>query len=326
MSAPRRADAFALWWVDRYTATLADAVAERRRDEICSDLWEQRAAAARAAVPSTLVGLSVLRRVVAGIAADLSWRRGQLAAARGRSPAHARRLWWTVRRSWWQALAAVLGVIEVATAVSIPLEGASTAGPGHIVLLAASGILVLAGLAQRPIHRQRGGVMIAIGVLAVLDWYWTYVIPIAAITVIAAALVDAADARPAPPHDSTRDGGRARTGLVIALASVLGGAAFTGSAELGIVFVSPVLAALVAHAVVRRHRNRSTASRLGGLAIATGLGNVACIAVAVAVSTGVELRMPAGAPVVVMSVSVLAVVGGGLLLVIDRRRASAAPR
>jgi hypothetical protein len=321
MNAPSRADAFALWWVDRYTAALADVVAERRRAEIRSDLWEQRSAAAQAHTPSALVALSVTRRVVAGMAADLSWRRTQLAAARGRSPARIHRLWWSVRRTWWQALAALLGVIEVTTAASIPFEDGAKAGPAHVALLTASGFLVLSGLAQRRVHRRRGDVMIALGVLTVLDWYWTYVFPIAAATVIAAALIDAVDAQPTRHRATPTTGDRARDGLIVALAVALGVAALRGSPELGIVLVSTVLAALVAHAVMRRHRDRSAATRFGGFALGTGLGSVVFMVIAVTVSS-VALRMPVAAVLAAMLVSGLGIVGGAILLVAGRRHST----
>lgn len=83
MSGIDRADAFARWWVDRYTAALPAPVADRRRSEIRSDVWEHRAWATTTQTAPPRVAVSIVRRVVVGIVADLWWRRTQLAAARG---------------------------------------------------------------------------------------------------------------------------------------------------------------------------------------------------------------------------------------------------
>lgn len=53
-------------WVRMYTLGLPRSVAAERRSEVLSDVWEERAAGGRP--------LDVLRRAVAGAAADLSWR------------------------------------------------------------------------------------------------------------------------------------------------------------------------------------------------------------------------------------------------------------
>ncbi|HSJ44404.1 MAG TPA: hypothetical protein VK923_06970 [Euzebyales bacterium] len=84
MSGIDRADAFARWRVDRYTAALPALVAGRWRAEIRSDVWEQRAWAATIETTSALVAASIVRRVVVGMVSDLWWRRAQLAATRGR--------------------------------------------------------------------------------------------------------------------------------------------------------------------------------------------------------------------------------------------------
>jgi hypothetical protein len=67
------AERVVLWWVDRYTRGLPEPVREARRDEIASDVWEQRAATG-----TRLSGdLDLLSRCVRGMPADLLWRRSR---------------------------------------------------------------------------------------------------------------------------------------------------------------------------------------------------------------------------------------------------------
>lgn len=75
-----------LRWVGFYAGLVDPETAERRRGEIASDLWEQ-ASATREDPPARWVGLSIVRRTVAGMAADISWvqlQRAEAAAARSR--------------------------------------------------------------------------------------------------------------------------------------------------------------------------------------------------------------------------------------------------
>jgi len=81
LNAAERASALVLTWARTYTRRLPRELAEARRDELACDLWEQRTDASLAGRTSTSVALAILRRMLAGVPADLSWRHGQLAAA-----------------------------------------------------------------------------------------------------------------------------------------------------------------------------------------------------------------------------------------------------
>ena len=62
-------------WVRVYTAHLDPARRDTRRAELASDLWEHEAEAKRKGLGSLRVNAQILRRLLAGIPADLSWRR-----------------------------------------------------------------------------------------------------------------------------------------------------------------------------------------------------------------------------------------------------------
>ena len=62
-------------WVRAYTAHLDPARRDTRRAELASDLWEHEADAKRRGLGSIRVNAQMVRRLVAGIPADLSWRR-----------------------------------------------------------------------------------------------------------------------------------------------------------------------------------------------------------------------------------------------------------
>lgn len=65
---------FARWWVQRYTAGLPDQESVSRRAEIESDLAEHAQCRERDGWTSKQIARERLRRLVGGMAADLSWR------------------------------------------------------------------------------------------------------------------------------------------------------------------------------------------------------------------------------------------------------------
>ena len=65
---------FARWWVQRYTAGLPDQESMSRRAEIDSDLAEHADCRERDGWTPEQITRERLRRLVGGMAADLSWR------------------------------------------------------------------------------------------------------------------------------------------------------------------------------------------------------------------------------------------------------------
>lgn len=180
MSAADRVAAVVSWWVATYIRRLPTEVGERRRAEVASDLWEQRADGRESATRDVLVALSILRRMAAGMPADLRWRRGQLAAARGRMPEPAeRRLLHALGRNLWLVLAGLVGVTEVVVGARIALRGAEPVtgtginaklGPsvGGGLLIAGAGLLLLSGIVWRRRSPSSGMILIVAGSLPAL--------------------------------------------------------------------------------------------------------------------------------------------------------------
>jgi NADH:ubiquinone oxidoreductase subunit len=76
---------FATWWLNTYTRGVSFQVASGRRDEIASDLYEQRAEAASRGERRSVTATSIVARTIGGVAADLSWRTRQREGARRRT-------------------------------------------------------------------------------------------------------------------------------------------------------------------------------------------------------------------------------------------------
>ena len=198
MNAADRAAALVAWWVATYSRHLPTEAAERRQAELASDLWEQRTWGQAVGAPAPAVALSILRRMTAGMPADLRWRQRQLAATRGRPLVPGGQpVLRTLARNWWLVLAALVGIFEVGFGVAIPLEEGPTFDTvGGGALIAAAGLLILAGIAvRRRRSRVAGDVMIAIGPLPTVAFLWMILPPLAGVPVIVAASFDMAEAR-----------------------------------------------------------------------------------------------------------------------------------
>lgn len=134
----------------------------------------------------------------------------------------------------------------------------------------------------------------------------------------AAALVDAADAQPSRTAALHRASDRVRVGLVVALAAALVASVFVGSAGAAVVLVSPVLAALVAHAVVRGRSGLVPTARAGLLLVAVGVGNAVLTVVAGVLGSIDDATLPRSAVAMAAAISALAVVAGIGLLTVGR--------
>ena len=256
MSTADRMAALVTWWVARYTRRLPVEAAERRQAELASDLWEQRTYGRMVGASTAAVALSILRRMTAGMPADLRWRQRQLAATRGRPlGARGQPVLRTLARTWWLMLAALV-TFEVAFGMAIPIEeGANLDTVGGGALIATAGLLMLGGIALRRRSRVAGDSMIAVGALPTVPYFWMILPPLAGLTVIVAAAFDAAEARSLGQRGTPLVAGeRLVLAGVVIVAAALVAAVVIGSPLSGTLIVAPVLLALVIYLGLRQRR------------------------------------------------------------------------
>jgi MYXO-CTERM domain-containing protein len=258
MSTADRAAAVVAWWVATYSRHLPAKVAERRRAELASDLWEQRAWGRAVGAAAPFVALSILRRMAAGMPADLRWRQRQLAATRGRPLVPGGRpVLRTLARNWWLVLAGLVGIFEIAFGVAIPLEeGANFDTVGGGALIAAAGLLMLAGIAvRRRRSRIAGDIMIAVGALPMIPWLWIIPLPLAGLTVIVASAFDSAEARSLGERGTPLPAGErlVLAGVVIVAAALVAAVLIAGPMP-GTLIIAPALLGLVVYLGLRQRR------------------------------------------------------------------------
>jgi 4-hydroxybenzoate polyprenyltransferase len=97
--------------------------------------------------------------------------------------------------------------------------------------------------------------MIAVGAMAMMPWLWIISVPLAGLTVIVAATVDAAEARSLGQRPTpTQPGDRAVLGVAAALVAVLAAALVIGAPLWSGLAVAPALLGLVVYLGLRQGR------------------------------------------------------------------------
>lgn len=140
---PQRATELVTRWVRCYTRQLPAALAERRIDEINADLHDHIAYEQARGASDRRIAVSVLSRMVRGLAADASWR-GRIRPWSG-----------DLMTSFAAILAAGLGIAAVG--VLAILYGSGDDLPGLVLL----GILLIVGafaIGVRTGHRRGQGI------------------------------------------------------------------------------------------------------------------------------------------------------------------------
>ncbi len=170
-------DRAATAWTTFYTRGLPDETAERRREEIASDLFEH----AHEAGPTPAQQAEVLGRVLWGIPADLSWRRAAR-APRERRLATGEPM--TLKKTTF-ALVAFAAVFNVWAAIGVWIgagaeeDGDAGGAQYGLPLLLAAAVLAYA-LYCRDEAPRRSTVLIVIGAavpIAVLYWMAPLFVP-----------------------------------------------------------------------------------------------------------------------------------------------------
>ena len=146
-------------------------------------------------------------------------------------------------RTWWLALAVLAGLGQAVLGVMIALHERNPGAYAGGAVVSAAGLVVLAGVGLRRRSRLVGDLLVAVGVLPLLPFFWLVAPTLLALVVLIAAAIDAAEARSlgrsaAPPSTWDRI---AVAGLALAVAA---------AAALAIIGGGPLALAGVAAAVV----------------------------------------------------------------------------
>jgi len=172
-----------LRWVGWYTRGLPPDVAERRRAEIASDLWEHERDAARAGMSDLAIRVEVLGRVFSGMSADLSWRREVDRQPRARFVDGERRV--------SKSSVRLEGAFLVLVAFDIALAAAMLPIAGSDLLYGVRALAVVAVLVTGLVLRSRAPLsslgFVVVGAAGMVSlWFWLpplYLVGLATIVV-----------------------------------------------------------------------------------------------------------------------------------------------
>jgi len=178
-------DRAVLAWASVYTRGLPATTRDQRTAEITSDLWEHRAEAAG----SRGLSLEIAARSIAGVPADLSWRRAAASnPARGTSMTAI-----TARRGpiWLSGLADVLTFVMGGIAALFGLAslvGGGSVGWGGLLLV--TGLMLLTGGWLRTRRPLPGLALVVIGAVAwsVLSYWLFFTVLAGGVLVVSAIL------------------------------------------------------------------------------------------------------------------------------------------
>ncbi|MDH3302831.1 MAG: hypothetical protein OES24_20220 [Acidimicrobiia bacterium] len=167
---------FAQYWVRVYTSRLPLDDAADRRNEIRSDLWEHRIDAIQAGRSRLRHNLDVIERVLSGIPADLSWRRGIQQSHRRLDTGDPMTTQQTIPRST-AALIAVASLGIVAPFPFLALLGTGLKAQERLWILGSVALaaILAGGLALRLRTRRPvlSTLLLAVGAFAPSSaWFW----------------------------------------------------------------------------------------------------------------------------------------------------------
>lgn len=178
-SRTRSAVALCRLWVRFYTRKLPDAEAQRRREEIESDLYEHALDAGAAGVGHQRLNAEIMARLLVGVPADLSWRQAtrqpQLRLALGGNSMSLSKSTSTRLLYGLAALVVLYAWMGVAASLFMEPEPDEISGTQKLFWMgvpAASTLLLIAGLMIRSKNPRRGLHLIIAGAIGPALWFW----------------------------------------------------------------------------------------------------------------------------------------------------------
>jgi hypothetical protein len=161
---PERMAELVARWVRFYTRDMATPIAERRVDEIDADLDEHIAHERAHGTSDLRIALSILSRMVRGLAADVAWRGRQARAAALHSTTEE-----TMKTSKTLYRSVVRVALGVAFLLSLPLVGMLISDDvvWSLADFALAGVLLTTiGVALELAARKAGNLALALGIAA----------------------------------------------------------------------------------------------------------------------------------------------------------------
>jgi hypothetical protein len=181
---------FCRMWVRAYTRKLPEDEAQRRRDEIESDLFEHALEAQYAGVGNQRFNAEVLARVLVGVPADLSWRRATRQPhprlALGGTPMQLSKSTSTRLLYGLAGLVFLYAWMGVTASLFMEPDPDEISGTQKLFWMgvpAASTVALIVGLAIRSKNPRRGLHLIIVGAIGPALWYW--ILPLYAPVMIA---------------------------------------------------------------------------------------------------------------------------------------------
>jgi hypothetical protein len=142
------------------------------------------------------VAASIIRRVIAGIPADLTWNHSARRLSRGDPNTLEQTPMSTPKTMWLPALAALLGLFQIVAGAEMMLSEPKVENAIALTVFAGLGLTALVGVGLRQHRRTISDGLIMVGVLpsfVIYIWWWAP--PLLAALVVIAAALDLADTK-----------------------------------------------------------------------------------------------------------------------------------
>ncbi|HLB04487.1 MAG TPA: hypothetical protein VJK66_05655 [Gaiellaceae bacterium] len=182
-------------WVRVYTRGLPAEERTARRAELDADLWEHAHDAGNESRRQVRIALEVVERLVAGMPADISWRREAKRGWRARVEQGSRSMLSMTKKHGMIALTGALGLWYLFIAVTAPLSGDDWTGGTREMLTfglvcGIAAILVFTGLVRLRKSKRWARTMLGIGaVMGAVFTFWIVVPVVAALAILIWLLV-----------------------------------------------------------------------------------------------------------------------------------------
>ena len=182
--APELAERFTRGWASLYTRGLPADLRAARRDELESDLWEHTHWSTTDGRLPARIALEIAERVVAGMAADLSWRLEHRGAQRHTTrPLGGGSMARLMKNYGMVALTLALGVFTISISIGVVAFG--TGGHWQAATLFVAGLLMLGGLIAVRSGLRGGRPAVALGATVPgLLGVWTVIVPIVTLAIL----------------------------------------------------------------------------------------------------------------------------------------------